>query len=443
MSIYDERQVKGYNPGAGQQQVGKYPYVGPAYQKYGEQPGWTYSPRDDKYYRDSASREQLDEYEQSQGLKEKAPKAPGLLDSVAPVAGTLGAIYLGKTLGTEAIPFVKDVFSSGTSSAAPAAAQNTPGLLSAAEPATSTITSSGATGVQTLADGSTLMSDGSIVPAGAESTIGSTLGTVAGVAGAAKGAYDVSKGWDKGGEGVRSGLTTMGASLGSLGAGPLGAAAGAAVGNTIGYGFQGDGVKNDAALVAMGPPGWSLLAAKKLGLKPHVSTRQKASSRTQGLLGASDDANYQNYVKGMREQYQSAPTDPTKPFAGKYASWDDYVKGGLEASNLTGVYGNIKTYGPRWANLTEEQRQAVTQENINSGLYYSDKGDVLINDEAKALENLNKVAPETPQVKGAAPTTGSVFDGRPVTKIERTSTRSPGIGLDGKPIRNPGLLGAR
>ena len=450
MSIYDERQVKGYNPGSGQQQPGKYPYVGPAYQKYGEQPGWTYSPRDDKYYRDQATREGLDEYEQQQGLKEKAPKQPGLLDTVAPVAGTLGAIYLGKTLGTEAIPFIKDTLSSTASSAAPAATQGSQGLLSAADSGVSTaantgasFSSSGATGVQTLADGSTLMSDGSVLPAGAEGTLGSTLGTVVGVAGAAKGAYDVGKGWDKGGEGVRSGLTTMGASLGGLGAGPLGAAAGAAVGNIVGYGFQGDEIKNDLALAALGPPGWSLLAAKKLGLKHHVSTRQQAASRSQGLLGASDDANYQSYVKGMREQYQSAPTDPTKPFAGKYASWDDYVKGGLEASNLTGVYGNIKSYGPRWANLTEEQRQAVTQENINSGLYYSDKGDVLINDEAKALENLNKVAPETPQIKGAAPTTGTVFDGRPVTKIERSSTRSPGIGLDGKPIRNPGLLGAR
>ena len=41
----------GYYPAPGAQNAGAYPKVGPNYLKYGEQPGWVYSPRDDKYYR--------------------------------------------------------------------------------------------------------------------------------------------------------------------------------------------------------------------------------------------------------------------------------------------------------------------------------------------------------------------------------------------------------
>lgn len=124
----------------------------------------------------------------------------------------------------------------------------------------------------------------------------------------------------------------------------------------------------------------------------HKSTRDVAKGHTNDLLKVGkDDANYQNYVSGMREQFNSGPPDPSKPFAGKYGSWDEYQKAGLEANDLTGVYGNIKTYGPEWANLTQEQRQAVTQANIDSGLYKSNKGEVEITDQNKAIENKDNV----------------------------------------------------
>lgn len=106
---------------------------------------------------------------------------------------------------------------------------------------------------------------------------------------------------------------------------------------------------------------------------------------------APDDAAYQDYLGAMRSQVKDGPPDPTKPYAGKYASWDDYKKGGLEAGDLTGVYGNIKAYGPAWAALTEDQRKAVTQANIDSDLYSSKMGDVNITDEKKAKENFDNV----------------------------------------------------
>lgn len=124
----------------------------------------------------------------------------------------------------------------------------------------------------------------------------------------------------------------------------------------------------------------------------HKSTRDIAKEHTNDLLEqGKDDASYQNYVNSMREQYNSAPVDPSKPFAGKYGSFDEYQKAGLEAADLSGVYGNIKTYGPEWANLTQAQREAVTQANIDSGLYVSNKGEVEITDPNKAIENKNNV----------------------------------------------------
>lgn len=197
----------------------------------------------------------------------------------------------------------------------------------------------------------------------------------------------------------------------------------------------------------------------------HQSTRGAAKQNTAELYNASEDPKYREYVAGMREQYNEAPKDKTKQFAGKYGSWDEYQKAGLEAGDLTGVYGNIKTYGPAWANLTQEQRQAVTQANIESNLYSSKKGDVLIKDEEKAKQNFDnvmkgfqagvqtgvqatvdpKLAPLQPGQTAAS--TASFATGQPQTPAQaaaqgsiakivmpRTNTRSPGVGLDGRRI---------
>jgi hypothetical protein len=412
MSIYDERQVKGYNPQAGQQQVGKYPYVGPAYQKYGEQPGWVYSPRDDKYYRDQASREQLDEYEQQQGLKEKAPKQPGLLDTVAPMAGTLGAIYLGKTLGQEAIPFAKDALGLGSAASTSAAPATSSGLLGASGDVISTtslpsVTATGG-GASTAASSGVTAGGAVPPPSGLLGGIGSMTGSVSGL-GALGGIAAATYLGGKSAMNMLQGKNDN-STQGKLGRGILGMATG----------------------------GLSELARPLLG---HKSTRERTSERTQGLLSASDDVDYQNYVQGMRKQYESAPLDPSKPFAGKYGSFDEYKAAGLEAADLTGVAGNIEAYGPEYAKLTQDQRQAITQANIDLDNYYSEGGDVLIKDKAKAEQARKQVLGDTSQVKGAAPIAPTSTPNAP--QLQRSSTLSPGIGKDGKRIQNPGLLGAR
>lgn len=127
--------------------------------------------------------------------------------------------------------------------------------------------------------------------------------------------------------------------------------------------------------------------ARMAGLFGHKSTRQYARENTDKLMGLQpDNKTWQDYVTGMREQYNSAPTDPSKPFAGKYGSFDEYKKAGLEAADLTGVYGNLDAYGPAYAGLSFDQKKALTQSNIDAGNYYSSKGDVKIADKAKAQE---------------------------------------------------------
>jgi len=174
----------------------------------------------------------------------------------------------------------------------------------------------------------------------------------------------------------------------------------------------------------------------------HQSTRGVAKEHTAQLLQQGvDNKAYQDYVMGMRAQHNSGPKDPTKPFAGKYASWDEYQKAGLEAADLTGVYGNIKTYGPAWASLTQEQRQAVTQANINSGLYSSKKGEVEITNEQKARENFDNViknwkapAPQQPQARSTpapqqpapAPATPPAQQPRPDTALATTPDKTMG-----------------
>lgn len=203
----------------------------------------------------------------------------------------------------------------------------------------------------------------------------------------------------------------------------------------------GMGLGMAAPLVGLGPIGWGTLALMGAGgalggagltsLLDHESTRELAQRHTKELLKDSEDSNYQNYVSGMREQYNAPPPDPTKPYhGGQYASWDEYKSAGLDPTDLTGVYGNIKTFGQEWANLSEPQRVAVTKGLIDADLYKSKKGEVEISDAAKAKEIKDNVLKGFNV--GAATQAQAAAQGamQPV----RSKTRSPGIGLDGRPI---------
>ncbi len=130
----------------------------------------------------------------------------------------------------------------------------------------------------------------------------------------------------------------------------------------------------------------------KLGIGTHKSTRDIQRGVTSNLLKMAATPGGLAYVQGMRQGWDKGPTNPDLPFGGKYRSFDEYKKAGLRADDLSGVEGNMKVYTPDvWAALTQQQRQDITQKNIDSGIYYSSKGGVKISDEEQALKNKEAV----------------------------------------------------
>lgn len=303
---------------------------------------------------------------------------PGIVEQVVPALGTVGGLYLSNQL-----------FNPSTTEAATeiaGQAGNSGGFFS-------NLFGGGSSGVEGQALGSSaalnegvalgdsMLASATFDPATAnvadifaqgEGAVG-TGSTVLGAVGVPLGAYNLYKGLEEG-DPVRGGLGAAGLGLGL---------------NALGVG--------------LGPVGWGVLGAAALAsaFTKHESTRDVAKKHTKSLMNqGKDDATWQNYVAGMREQFNSAPPDPSKPFAGKYATWQEYEAAGLEAPNLTGVYGNLKTFGPQWAKLSEDQRIAVTQGIINAGLYKSKKGEVEITDPSKA-----KTIYESVLAQGVAPST--------------------------------------
>jgi hypothetical protein len=243
-------------------------------------------------------------------------------------------------------------------------------------------------GVGTAIDGSTMMANPAFTAEAPGAFSSGTLGAAGNVIGtiaALKGGYDTINGLQHGGEGLRGGLTTAGAGVGQLIGGPLGAGAGAILGNIAGYGLQGDGWKNKLALTAVMPP---LGVAKMLGFNPiHKTTRQSAQEHTSDLLKQNkDDSKYQDYIKSIRAGYDRAPETPDTPFAGKYRNWDEYKAAGLQAGDLSGVYGNLKTFGKDWTDIDQSQREQITQGLIKADLYKSKRGEVEITDAERAKQ---------------------------------------------------------
>jgi hypothetical protein len=248
--------------------------------------------------------------------------------------------------------------------------------------------SSTATPIGSMMDGSTMMSDGSVLPmspTGLEPTTSlfeapGLGGQILGGAAALKGGYDSVNAWQHGGSG-RAGLTQLGAGLGTMVGGPLGSAVGAVGGNLLGYGMQGDGWKNNATLVALGPIGWTALAAKKFGLI-HQTTKQAQQERWSGLANDNKDPNLQAaYLANHPEGDDGIWKD------GKYAGqkWsfekaNDLAKTGNDF-NL--AFGSVQAGGDDWLTLTPDVQQKITNKAAQEGLYYSKKGDILVNDKER------------------------------------------------------------
>ena len=480
MASYKDPNPLGIAPGP--QNPGKYPRTGPSYAYYGEVNGYIYNPWTDRYVPDPNA---VNQYEISQGLKEKPKKPPSLTSTVGTGAGILalglgvkgvadaGGVALGDaifgatpaTAATQATGtaagaagsagsssgMLGGLFGGGSSSAAPA-------VLESTSPVTSTIPySPGFTGPMAG-------EAGVVAPSGGMFSLGGigSAGNVILPAVGAIGAYDV-----------------LSHEYGPARSGIEGAASGAAIGSY--FGPQG-------ALIGAGVGG--LLGLGKSYFN-HESTRDIAKKHTGDLLSqGKDDPTWQNYVSAIRAQYNAPPPDPSKPYlGGKYGSFDEYKNAGLVAADLTGVYGNLKTFGPEWTKLTPDQQLKVTQGIINAGLYESDHGEVVITDPNKARDIKNQVisgaikpsptsaqptglmAPPAPtvnpeqvagQINGQpgqpqplpaqyqnlpynnlAPVPANMQPSAtmpPVQIPKRSTTLSPGIGLNGQPVYSRGLM---
>ncbi len=252
-------------------------------------------------------------------------------------------------------------------------------------------------------------------------------------------------------EGVIGSVLPASANISGLGFGPLAAIAGATyLGGQAGYDML-KGKKPGLpgrVILGMATGGLSEVANHFLG--QHKTTRQTQQENTQNLLSQSDDPAWQGYVSAMRGQNETGPSDASMPYGdskgNKYANFQDYKNSatGLDAANLTGVVGNLQLYGPAWAKLTEAQRQAVVQKNIESNIYDSKKGEVVITDPTIGKQNFDSVVGQQPvlgmaQAPGIVPVANvsAAAQGAAPPKIvnpPRSMTISPGLNLKGQRI---------
>jgi len=240
----------------------KYPFIGPNYQTYGERPGWVYYPWTDSYYVDPKTSQN---YAKEQGYG--APDKPGLFSQLAPAVVTVGALEVGKGLGTNLPKYIGEGYDAakgalgfgtpaatqvgtqaGTQAAATSAAQGGAQALSTGSaPIAANLGGDAATfaasdssvgltqgasnlasgvpygAVGTAEGGGYIMADGSTVAA---DSFGSSAASVLPYAGAALGAYglyDIADNWGAGDTSLKgAGMNTA-----------KGAAAGAAVGSVV------------------------------------------------------------------------------------------------------------------------------------------------------------------------------------------------------------------
>lgn len=343
---------------------------------------------------------QADEHQQELEKQQKQAASPvgQLTPILGGTAGIVGAnTIINATAPAHAIGLAgpgQVLMSDGTINGAGAAATTVPSVPTTTtqaftSAATTPVSTTGATAVQSLEDGSTLMSDGTIQAANMGSVwttapANGSFGQIAGGIGAAKGVYDTFNSWQNGKSG-RAGLTEFGAGVGQIVAGPLGAGVGGVLGNVAGYGLQGHGILNHIALAA-DPFTLPLEIARDLGFNPiHKTTKQFEQERwgqvdKDGITDAKAafDANHPEGDTGVWQ---------TGQFAGKKWNFEDAQTMAKEdPAQFRLVLGNYQTFGNDWAKYTPDQQNQIVQRLIAGGLYKPDHGDIIIKDKDAALK---------------------------------------------------------
>jgi hypothetical protein len=349
-------QMKGYSPAPGPQNPGKYPFVGNSYKTYGEQVGFLYDPYSDSYKKDPR---EVQKQLEREGLG--PPKPPGMFESLAPIAGTAGALYLGKHLG-----------------------QKIPGYLEGAGDKISGMFSGGGGAAPVAADGAA-----TAVTQGVSAT--APYGTIAGPGGEAigtMGAPAEGAGMFAPGSALSTGLGAAGVGLGAYGA-----YQGIKEGNPLTSGLGGAGIAGglNALGVGLGPAGWAAMIAAPVALsmlglnKPSVKEQVK---KRWSSLAEKSDPNTQSYA----QQYMSYLDSDQQKEDSKLNFSEMKESGQLKAEDVWGGYGMFKTFGSDWlGKYTEDQRRQISQALLDANLVDSKKGDIVVNNAPKAKEIADQV----------------------------------------------------
>lgn len=199
----------------------------------------------------------------------------------------------------------------------------------------------------------------------------------------------------------------------AMGAGPISAIiAGTALGGKAAYDMLQGKKPNLAGRVTLGVATGGLSELANYFLN-HKSTKDFQRERW-GKIANSADAPTAAYGKQYLDYLGSdqAKTDALYPntFDAKKAA------GTLGAKDVWGSKGMFDTFGGDWlGKYSEDQRSKISQSLIDNNVLTSDHGDTLVSDAAKAKTLADAIL--------AAPAAST-----------RSTTRSPGIGKDGKPV---------
>lgn len=261
--------------------------------------------------------------------------------------------------------------------------------------------------------------------AGAETaaqTGGMTAAQYAGAAAALYGGYKSYEGMQNGGEGLRSGLTTTGAGIGTMILPGIGTAIGAAGGNLLGYGLQGDGFKNDLALAGV-TGGLSLVPGVGDGIRGaliHKTTKQHQSEKWQEMANSDDPATAayaQGYLDVIDKGDGSGPT------------FEDITarEGGGSGRDVWGASAFFDAFKDKggWLNTTAEQREVIAKRALDEGLLTGSKGDIIAVDD-KALSRIQQIGDEVLKTPAQAAAESAI-----------QSTKLPTQGQ----MKNPSILG--
>jgi gas vesicle protein len=222
------------------------------------------------------------------------------------------------------------------------------------------------------------------------------------------------------------GAYTLGQNLMDNKKDPLGgAASGAALGASVGSVLPGVGTLIGGGIGAVVGGLAGLFGTDK-------STKERQAERwgnleKQGIanVGAAYQANHPQDDSGTWKDGKYAGQKWTFEKAQDLAKEDP--------THFLHVYGNYKTFGNDWNSYGVDKQKQIVGGLVNAGLYKSEKGDIQIKDEAKAREIKDQILAGTYAPTAAAPEVNA-SPAPSAPSQARSSTKSPGIGLDGKRI---------